>query len=295
MLLKSLLLFVFALRPLFSSEVFESNELMQKIEAKETISGSSWELETTSEKDVLYKDGIKYSEKLYFNDGYKLIEGTRSERVILDSLGRIERKIIISSSLEEEYNYFYEDGYLSSYNYSINSEVKKIVNYKTSDKGRLLAFDSGDEHYLSDDFYVFTLDGKVVRLEENKGEDESDAIIESLDNGGYAKSIDGAVYTYSPEGRLISEKKDGEIILYSYADDGSLYKKETVLDSESTISYYLNGKELNRLVIKNGIVDNEKVFLDSGEIEEIRYLEGIPSYKIFYDKDGKRVKEIVKL
>ena len=47
--------------------------------------------------------------------------------------------------------------------------------------------------------------------------------------------------------------------------------------------------------IKNDIIESERVILNSGEVEEIRYLEGAPSYKILYDKDGKRVKEIVKL
>jgi hypothetical protein len=103
------------------------------------------------------------------------------------------------------------------------------------------------------------------------------------------------VYTYSPEGRLIAEENENESIIYSYADDGSLSQKERINNSNKTISYYLNGKEIKSLIIKNDIIESERVILNSGEVEEIRYLEGAPSYKILYDKDGKRVKEIVKL
>lgn len=294
MIKRSLFFLLFAISSLFASDLYDSNELMQKISPIETFSGIGWELEADEQGATLYHNGSLHSTKKNYADGYETITPLGRERVILNKDGLIERKIIESDSRTEEYNYFYTDGILSSYNLSVDGEVERVVTYATSKEGRLLSFESGEMRYLSPEFFVYTLDEKAIRLDNGEVKIAT-GDIEDTEDGGYKKTLDGVLYTYSPEGRLISEESDGGSIYYSYAEDGSIAEKKTASESEVIEEFYSNGTLTKTLYSENGAVIRELYPLESGEFEEIRYLDGKTSYRILYDRDGKRVKEIVKL
>ena len=48
-------------------------------------------------------------------------------------------------------------------------------------------------------------------------------------------------------------------------------------------------------MLADGILTKERKFLESGDIEEIRYKEGRAEYSILFEGDGVRVKEIHRL
>lgn len=297
MKLKLLLILLLSLHPLFSSTYFESNELMQRKGEIEALSGYSWELETKSGEDILYKDGIVHSSKRYHSDGYEMLRDGYRERVILNSSGLIERKLVEWEDRSEEYNYFYDDGVLSSYNLSVNGEMARMVEYLTAESGALVAFESNGMHYLSTDFFVFTSDGATVRVEDGNTEEsvDLDCDIEALSDGGYIKRTAGYEARYSSLGRLMWENSDGVENSYHYNEDGTLSLRSTTDGSETVDEYFENGRAYRIVTKKDNDILSDKTYLESGEIEEIRYLEGKPSYKIIYDRDGKRVKEVVKL
>lgn len=294
MIIKSLFLIFLAISTLNASEFYSSNELMQKKSQIEAISGNGWELEISDNEESLFLDGSLHSSKTYHNDGYEIVRPESKERIFLNDDGLIERKIITTGDGSEEYNYFYTDGVLSSYNLSVNSEVERVVNYVTSREGRLLSFESGEMRYLSPEFFVYTFDGSSVRLaSEEEVEAESEML--PLEDGGYKRTVGETTFTYSPEGRLILEESLDKAIFYTYGEDGSLRERKSDIGLNSEIEVYSNGVLEKTVYLESGVIVRELYPLDSGESYELRFMDGKAQYKILYDKDGKRVKEIVKL
>ncbi len=58
---------------------------------------------------------------------------------------------------------------------------------------------------------------------------------------------------------------------------------------------YQGNEGIKTIYYEQEEIKKEQTVLDSGEIEEIRYISGTPRYRVLFDIDGKRIKEIVAL
>lgn len=292
-MLKSLILLAVLISALPASDIYRSNELMHKIARIEALTGDGWELDSEDTLSILYKDGIEHSRKEYFQDGYSYSSKDQSERIFLDEDGNLIRKVIKNGSIDEEYNYLYIDGVLAQYSFYDKDGSLSVVVYETTERGKLVALESNGEHYFGDDFYVYTLDGVSEKV--SYVSEELSGVITQTEDGGYTREYDGIVYMFSPEGRLTRKEEATKIAIYSYDEGGSLTSESILEDGVETIKYYQDGSLTNTVVKEHGVIVSDTRPLPDGDFEEIRYLDGKKSYRIIYDRDGKRVKEIIKL
>lgn len=295
-----LLLLSALLLPLYSTEVYQSNMLGQRLNPKTELEGVGWEKTIEDSSEKLYLDGVLYSEKTIYVDGYEIIDGSTVERVFHDEDGRIIRRVISNGDSKEEYNYFYQDGILSSYNYLSPDGTLSTVRYISSDSGKLLSFERDSRSYISNTFYVYELDGSLVRLEHGEsGFDRSvnkdEFIVEYLEDGGYREIWGDKEYCYSPDGRLIKEKSPSAEIEYSYSADGTLLSSLTIEGDIKTESYYIDGRVAESAVYKNDVLESHFIYCIDGYVEEYRYIDGVAAYRLLYDRDGKRLMEIEKI
>lgn len=284
-----LLIFLMMLPSLFA-DVYVSNELFQRLEQKAELEGSGWELDVSEDVEVLSLDGEIKGKRTFFSDGYQVERGASSERVFKDEKENVVRRIISDEMKSEEYNYFYKDGVLSSYTYSIDGELVSKVDYLDANK-RLVAISGDRTAYLTRESLIYRDDdGNAVIIDEDGNVVDDEKSIN--DKGTLTELIDGVLYTYTEEGRIKSEKGDGYLIEYFYSDDGSLKKRTSQRGDVFIVDEYENSQIKKTTEYKGDVVQSVRTNLEGGIVEEIRYLSGNPRYRMFYDMDGRRLKEV---
>lgn len=288
-----ILLFLSLLVPVFA-DVYSSNELFQRLAVKDGLSSLGWELEALADREVLYFDGVIKGEKILHPDGYEKIWDEQSERVFLDSNGNVVRRILKDGEKIEEYNYFYKEGSLASYTYSMDDNLIKKIDYIDAD-GRLVAISGDKNAYLTRDSIVYRdNEGKAVAITtfDLKTVDDSNVLDSS---GSFSELVDGVLYTYASNGRLEFEEGDGFSVHYNYSEDGSLVSIDTIQGDLKIVDEYVNSIKVKTMEYEAGITRKVRTYLDGGVVEEIRYLSGKPRYRMIFDMDGKRLKEVLPL
>ncbi|MBQ0070938.1 MAG: hypothetical protein KBS81_03645 [Spirochaetales bacterium] len=290
------LLFLVVLSLAAYSAVYRSNGLGQKLEAKESLENLGFELLVQDDTETLYEGGVPSFVLTRLADGYEKKQGDLTERVFTDEKGKPQRRILTTSEKTEEYNYFYEDRLLSSYNYSLDGEVLRTVRYLRTKEGTLLGFE--DEEgltYLSSRFFVYEEDGKAVLVDpfqEDTVEALPERLVEENPDGGYTEILGEKSRTYDGNGRLVEEKETEKRILYSYGEDGGLVSIRTEESSSILVTEYVDGKAARTLEYdEREVLKTISTILPDGTIEEIRYVDGVPRYRFVFDRDGKRVRE----
>lgn len=278
------LLFSF-LSPL-SAALYKSNMLNQKGEACAFLFDDEYVLEEKDNTLTLFHNGEEIRKKTILGDGYLVEEREYKERVFINDWDLIERKIVEKNGRVEEYNYFYNDSLLSQVNYYDGNEVLKIE-YITLRDGRLLGYIVKDEGvYISDEYYVRVNSDEEIDVIEIK--DNSSSI---LVPGGYTQEKDGVIYTYNSYGRLIEEKSLEKNVYYTYDEGGALIEKKTVA-TQITIDTYSSGSLLySTIYTLDNNIEKRRTKLESGDIEEIRYINNEARYRFIYYSDGIRIKE----
>lgn len=287
------LLFLFSLTSVFS-DVFDSNELFQRLSDKSELTSSGWELVSSPDRDVLYLDGEIQGEKVYYPDGYEKISEERSERIFSDKDGNVVRRIIKERDKTEEFNYFYTDGVLSSYTYALDAKLVKKINYIDA-RGRLVALSGDKSAYLTEESVVYRdANGKAVAITTSdlKPVDSSQSMNE---DGSLSEIVDGVLYTYSSNGRLESKEGDGFSVKYIYSEDGALISMQTIRGDIKTIDEFKASIKEKTTEFKSGTIECVRTYPEEGIVEEIRYLSGKPRYRMIFDMDGKRLKEVLPL
>lgn len=282
--------------PILFAQVYKSNALAQKIEEVDSLSGLGWELEDADGERKLYLDGNLYSTRKELPDGYEIISESSSERSFIDENGRVIRRIIEKGGNKEEYNYFYEDGKLISYTYSLNGELIKKVDYIFA--GKSLASLSGENRaFFVDNYYVYE-DGEdkhIVTFDDAVDERDVKKDYSVTEEGKLVEIIDGITFTYSKDGRIESEVGDNYSVFYTYSDEGALLRKESVKGSTKEVENYKDSLLDYLEIYDNGVLSKTRKTLPDGAVEEIRYISGSPRYKLIFDLDGRRLKEVIAL
>lgn len=270
------------------SSVYKSNELGQRKGFVDSLSGKGWELEVSDNEEILYSNGEIRSRKTLYSDGCSYSSDNGEERVYIDSNGNISRRIKKSSGKEEEYNYFYDGARLIAYNYSLDGALERRVVYDQAGNA-LIAIDGTSRGFFLDGLYVydghegsFSIDTSADGYEHGKAERDTD-------------EKDGVLYFYSNDGRLEREISGNYEKKYSYSEDGALLSIEIANGNKKDVEIYSDSKLDKTISYENGSTIRERRTLDNGDIEEIRYMSNIPRYRIIFDKNGTRIKEVVAL
>ncbi len=187
------LLFLTISFSLFSAS-YKSNALGQKLELVDTLMGVGWEKTEEEGTHTLYLDGVVQSTRIEYSDGYEVVEENQSERVFLDSEGKIIRKIITTEAGVKEYNYFYDGKRLISYTYSENDELIKKVDYIFT-SSTLASISGSNKGFFLSEYYVYD-DETGASVIENLVPDEDTTVLErgeyeTLDNGMLKEERDG--------------------------------------------------------------------------------------------------------
>lgn len=240
------------------------------------------------EKDntlTLFHNGEEIRKKTTLDDGYIIEEKDYKERVFINDEALIERKIIEKNGEVEEYNYFYNASLLTQVNYYDGNEVLKIE-YITLNDGRLVGYLIKDEGvYISSEYFV-TVNNSEIGVIETKNESSS-----LLVSGGYSEERDGVIYTYNTNGRLVKEESVEKSVYYTYDEGGALVEKKSI-GEEIVVDTYSSGSLLySTIYTLDNNIEKRRTKLESGEIEEIRYINNEARYRFIYYSDGIRIKE----
>ncbi len=288
--MKRVLFFVFILFLSFSlsASYYISNALGQKKGSAAAYDSAEWVLDERGNTEILYHDGVKYSEKSTTSSGWTKTTPEGEEKVYLNSDGNIGRRIITRGSSRVEYNYIYSGTLLCAYNCSVDGELEYKVEYLTTSDGILLYYREKDEGvYITDEWFVFE-NGERMEV----GSFRKDNIVSTVtQDGGYEETEDGITRKYDSSGRLVSEKSDSGDITYTYSADGRLEeKREKSSDGIYVTTYEDEGEVLSRYS-SDGVKISERRSLPDGTIEERRFVEGKAKYVFIYDSDAKRIRE----
>lgn len=283
-LLLFLCLFFSFLSPL-SAAFYKSNMLNQKGEECTSIFDSEYVLEEKENALILFHNGEEIRKKTALSDGYIVEEERYKERVFINEEKLIERKIIEKDGKTEEYNYFYDSSLLTQVNYYDGNEISKIE-YITLMDGRLLGYLIKDEGvYISDEYYI-SVNSSERNVIETKNESFS-----LVSSNGYSEEKDGVIYTYNSHGRLVEEKSAEKCVYYTYDEGGALVEKRSV-DTRITVETYSSGSLLySTIYTLDNKIEKRRTKLESGDIEEIRYINNEARYRFIYYSDGIRIKE----
>lgn len=302
------LLFSFPLAFL-SAEAFLSNALGQDLGELETLTGTGYEGERDGGDVTIYLDGEVIRKRIATDDGYIIEYGDTIERVSLNDSGERREWSLSTPEREETHLYYYdEDGSLASVSVTVNGELERRVVYLETPGGRLAGITGSGEAYIFPSFYLYENEGDVIRFTYHPGgpvirEDlsaENPPLYEIEDDGSWKETslmADGRerVRVYNSSGLLVEESADGSVTEYIYDDEGVLLQKNTVDGSIEINEIYADGHLSSRVEIEDGITQKERHYLATGEIEEIRYRDGKAEYRILFDGDGVRVREIERL
>lgn len=288
----SVILFLFTIILPLSASFYSSNALGQKKELIASLDQSGWVLETKENEEILYHDGNEVKRKTVSGRVTVLSEGGREETIIRNEEGLIERRIITEDGKKEEYNYFYSGSLLTSYNYSLDSELVEKVEYITTDEGLLLYYRVKDRGVYITQRYFVDSSGRKVSILSSPGENE--IITKETPDGGYIESSSGREYTYDKNGRIVKEKGGETLIEYSYNEDGTLEERKETTGERIIVTEY-GEREVISTYTTDGVKISERTERDDGTIEEKRYIDGEARYYFLYDRDGRRLMEAGRL
>ena len=279
--------------PLFSA-VFSSNSIGQEIEPKAGLEGIGYELESDGGHSILYLDGEAVMERTESGDGYSLISDGYEESVTEED-GRRTRCVIKEGGMESVYTYFYEGDRLSSVSISVDGELEKRIIYLDTAGGTPAAFSGDITGYLLPSYYVYSLDGDVIRSSGSSGWTPPVSYVLQADGTWKEEAeVDGRAVTkiYSPSGLLISAEGNGVLEEYRYDDDGTLLSSIERRGRDSAVTRYDNGAVSSISYYSGTALVRVRSYLDNGDIEEIRYEGSKPRARIIFDSDGLRIKEV---
>ena len=290
-----------------SAETFLSNALGQDLGAAAALTGTGYEGERDGGRTVIYLDGEVIRTRTDTETGYTLQAGDIVETVTLDDQGRRAEWRLSTPEREEIHRYFYDGERLSSMSVSVDGTLIRRVIYLDTPFGTLSGISGSGDAYIAPSFYQYDLDGDAIRFTYH---DSGIVTRENLSAGSIAYEVeddgswtetetlpDGSesVRVYSPEGRLSEERRGSNVTVYSYDDVGNLTESVTSDGTSETSVRYEGGRMVSSEEKEGGETVKLRNYLDSGEIEEIRYRGGVPEYSILFEGDGVRVKEIHRL
>ncbi len=290
-----------------SAAFFSSNALGQDLGPIPALAGSGYEGESSDGRIVIYSDGVPVRERLEDESGYTVTAGGIEEIVAFDSEGRRRSWTLRSPGREETHTYFYDGSRLASVSVSVDGNLERRVVYLETPSGTLAGLSGSGRSYISPDFYIYEEDDGFVRFSyhESGRTVRTDSFSEApeytiADDGCWTERTVGEdgeeiIRRYDPQGRLAEETAGGVITAYAYGDDGDLSEVSVTDGGSVEHTIYSNGRRVASEYLLDGIMQRERHYPDDGGIEEIRYRDGIPEYRILFDGDGQRVKEVERL
>ena len=291
-----------------SGEAFLSNALGHDLGAIEALTGTGYEGERNGGTTTIYLDGEAVRTRTEDENGYRIVEGDTVEEVSYGSDGLRTESRLITPGREEVHTYFYsDDGSLSSVSVSVNGSLERRTVYLETPSGSLAGISGSGSAYIMPSFYQYELDGDTIRFsyhEDGRVIRENLSLggigYEVLDDGSWSETetlADGSirVRVYAPDGRLSSLSENGVVTRYEYDESGNLISEISSEGSLETIRRYEDGSLSSIEEKRDGSTERVRTYLDSGDIEEIRYRDGKPEYSVLFGADGMRVKEIHRL
>ena len=282
--------------PLFSA-VFTSNSIAQALEEKDALEGTGYELETGDRGYTLYLDGAPIEERSADDGGYTIVSEDREERVDTEN-GRRTRRIVKEGDSETIYTYFYDGDRLSSVSISTDGSLEKRIIYLDTASGTPAALAGDIEGYITPSYYIYTLDGTVIKAEGESGwTPPASYILQSDGTWRESTVVDGRPVerVYSPTGLLLSTEGSGVMEEFRYSSDGELLSSVERRGGNTDVTRYENGNVKSISHYSGTELASVRTYLDSGDVEEIRYENGSPRARILFDSDGLRIKEVENL
>ena len=198
-------------------------------------------------------------------------------------------------------NVYSESGLLLSSTTTGEDGIETVSEYHWSPDGRLMYVEEVDLlyylpstkfHYVVEDStYAVNTDTPEVFIEKLGAEKSK---VERLDQGVKLTSSDGSERTYSDDGLLIHEIRNGMTYEYSYVD-GVLSESTEEKDGKITRLLYEDGRLKVREYIQDDVMKRRQILNEDGSMTEERYRDGKPYARVEYDRDQKTIRSIVSL
>ncbi len=271
---------------LLNSAIYRSNALGQIFESVDEIKEDGWYLSKNGSSEALYHDGKLEEERTRSDKEDRVTRSDGSERIIAyDDDGIVKEIIERAGDAEFKYTLSFDNGKLKGYDYSENGELKKHVDYISFDN-RLISLKGDEKAIFASDFYSYSMNGEDVILRESK---DSREILEKNEAGFFVETvnINGEDITreFDDSMNIVSEISSSKEVYYSYRD-GSLSEKRTISGDSEMLESYENGALASTIYFEKGIKSRERKVLQSGNIEDIRYIGGKQRYRFLYAPDG---------
>ena len=292
-----LILFLLLIPCSLGAAYFESNPIGQMLQPKDGLDGEGWEGESEDGRTVIYEDGVIMRERVETDSGYTITEPGRTEEIVLGEGGRRISRTVTEDGTETSYTYFYDDGMLSSVSISENGELVRRIVYLNTPSGTLAGLSGDTQGFILPSYYVYESDGRAIQAAETSASWVPPVGYTLLEDGSWREEteVDGrsVVRIYSPDGRLISTEGSGVREEYRYREDGTLSSSIERRGNVSLVTEYdERGDTIAEYRYAGPVMETERHYLPSGEIEEIRYRDGVRRNRILFDSDGLRVKEV---
>lgn len=282
---------------------FLSNVLGQDLGSIDSLTGSGYEGERNGNTTTIYLDGSVIMTREDSENGYTIERGDVTESVVYGEDGKRVSWFSESPARSEVHQYFYnEDGTLSSLSVSVDGNLERRIEYLDTPSGSLAGTEGSLESYITPSFYVYTLDGNTIRYtyHDNGMVSRTDSSVppaeyEEDEDGNWIERRDGSIKVYSPEGLLLREEDGERTIQYEYDEDGVISSITESEGDERIVTAYSDGREEKRDEYIGDELVRTRRELDNGDIEEIRYRDGLAEYLIVFEGDGERVKRVERL
>ena len=289
-----LLFLIFSVMSL-NADVFRSNQLGQKLEKTDKISGKGVYLVEEGSIRFLYVDGsLFWTESVVKNSPEETMvirkyENSDEELSRTYKDGRLVLESVTKSGVTTSSRFGYSDGQLIFVSDVAEDSTTSVQSFlRSSDKKDVIGIsDSGSVRFLSDK-YAFQ-DGEVlVNLAPGLVTSGEHRILE---NGDILIMEDVSTESiYNQRGQLLSRKKGEKLVTYLY-DDDYLIRVETKDRTSRIVENYGDGKPYDKYEYENEVLVSHTVFRDEGNIKTM-YSQGRVVAVVYYKKDNRTIDRI---
>lgn len=279
-----------------SAAVFDSNSIGQILSFKDELEGVGYEGETENGETTIYHDGEIVITRVDTESGYTITFPDYSETTVLEN-GRRVRTTIETAEGETVYTYIYDGERLSSVSVSSEEGIERRVVYLDTPAGRLAGLSGDADSRILPLYYIYEAENGMITSTASSDDAPAPPV-------GYEVGEDGSwreegfsngrpvIRTYSPEGLLISTEGSGVREEYRYDDEGRMTFSFERRGSTTLVTEYSDGKPYITERYNGAMLESVRRHLNTGDVEELRYSDGVLRARILFDRDGYRVKSV---
>ena len=286
-----LLLLLFS--SLLYAQTYRSNQLLQKLEALDSVPLQGYALDVNGDESTLYLDGravIAIAESNQGNE--RIIEQKELEsgnaKTLVYRDGLLVQESLSSDGITEESIYTYIRGHLAFCTVRRDGQTMDVIFFLRSADGNepVAVKDNGGLRFMSGS-YMFQ-SGELYQIL------SSDLVLTGdykvLESGEIVVELEDGTYTYSEDGLLLKIEQGSSVTTNTY-EGRQLVKSETVTGENRKVVLYENGNECEILDYEGSQLISRTLCRREGNIQTL-YRNGREIAVVYYNADNRTVERI---